>query len=51
MTDAETLVRNCTIIDCITDCPTESACIWIRDGRVQDCGTEEAVRRAAGKVM
>ena len=47
MTDADTLVRNCTIIDCVTDRPTESAGIWIRGGRVQDCGTEEAVRRGA----
>ena len=47
MTHADTLVRNCTIIDCVTDRPTESAGIWIRGGRIQDCGTEEAVRRAA----
>ena len=47
MTHADTLVRNGPIIDCVTDRPTESAAIWIRGGRVQDCGTEETVRRAA----
>jgi hypothetical protein len=47
MTNADTHVRNCTIIDCVAGRPTKRAGICIRGGRVQACGTEEAVRRAA----
>jgi predicted amidohydrolase YtcJ len=47
MTNADTVVRNCTIIDYVAGRPTKRAGICIRGGRVQACGTEEAVRRAA----
>jgi imidazolonepropionase-like amidohydrolase len=39
------LVRNCTLIDCVGDRPVASAAIWIRDGRIQDRGDEESLRR------
>jgi hypothetical protein len=47
MTHTDTLVRNCTIVDCIADRPVESAAIWIRGGRIQECGAEGQVRCAA----
>lgn len=45
----DTLVRNCTIIDCAGidpagDQPTASAAVWIRDGRIQGTGDEERLR-------
>jgi imidazolonepropionase-like amidohydrolase len=47
VTHTDVLVRNCTIVDCVADRPVESAAIWIRHGRIQECGTECQVRRAA----
>jgi imidazolonepropionase-like amidohydrolase len=47
MTHTDTLVRNCTLVDCVADRPLDSAAIWIRDGRIQECGAEGQVRRAA----
>lgn len=41
----DTLVHNCTVIDCAGSQPTASAAVWIRDGRIQDCGEEERLRR------
>jgi imidazolonepropionase-like amidohydrolase len=40
------LVRNCTVVDCTGDRPIASAAIWIRDGRIQDCGEEDRIRRS-----
>lgn len=39
------LVHNCMVIDCIADRPVAAA-IWIRDERIQECGTEDQVRRS-----
>jgi imidazolonepropionase-like amidohydrolase len=47
MTHADKLIRNCAIVDCVADQPISSAAIWVRDGRIQECGPEGEVRRAA----
>jgi imidazolonepropionase-like amidohydrolase len=47
MTPTDALLCNCTIVDCVADHPIQSAAIWVRDGRIQACGTEGEVRRAA----
>jgi imidazolonepropionase-like amidohydrolase len=47
MTHTDRLVRNCTIIDCVASLPMSAAAIWIRDGRIQQCGPEGEVRRVA----
>jgi imidazolonepropionase-like amidohydrolase len=47
MTQTDTLLRNCAIVDCVADRPIEAGAIWVRDGRIQECGTESQVRRAA----
>jgi imidazolonepropionase-like amidohydrolase len=47
MTETDTLVFNCTLIDCVLDRPIERAAIWAREGRIVRCGPEEEVRRAA----
>ncbi len=47
MTRTDTLIGNCAIVDCVADHPISPAAIWIRDGRIQQCGAEGEVRRAA----
>ena len=46
MTHADTLLRNCTIIDCVADRPIGAGAIWVRGGRIEQSGTEADVRRA-----
>src|SRR5215469_700444 len=47
MPHTDTLIKNCTIVDCIADQPVSAAAIWVRGGRIQECGDEGEVRRAA----
>jgi imidazolonepropionase-like amidohydrolase len=51
MTHTDTLLGNCTVVDCVADRPVESGAIWVRDGRIQQCGSEAEVRRAAPAVL
>jgi imidazolonepropionase-like amidohydrolase len=51
MTHTDTLIRNCAIVDCVADRTVQSGAIWVRDGRIQECGAEGEVRRNAPQEM
>jgi imidazolonepropionase-like amidohydrolase len=47
MAGADVLIGTCTIVDCIAERLVPAAALWVRDGRIQQCGPESDVRRAA----